>query len=186
MPESMPVMVEIYTSFARKFKLGKQAEDALDGLSQLTQQAAQQDQKQPKPDPEAGGQQGGKRCGAVPVASVGGGTVGNRGLPGGEGLDVGLVELDGVNAEGVAAEHTVGVKPSDRRPPGGGREGPMEGNRRNAPTVPGLGEGALVPGHQHRLSRRFGQMDRHREPRGGRELGDRPIQGSADRVGGVG
>lgn len=53
MPESMPVMVEIYTAFARKFKLGKQAEDALDGLSQLTQQAAQQDQQQPKPDPEA-------------------------------------------------------------------------------------------------------------------------------------
>jgi len=47
---AMPVMVEVYTSFARRFKLGKQAEDALDKLSTLAQQSAQQPEK---PDPEA-------------------------------------------------------------------------------------------------------------------------------------
>lgn len=48
-PQIMPVMAEVYTAFARKFKLGKQAEDALDKLSSMAQQAAQQP---PKPDPE--------------------------------------------------------------------------------------------------------------------------------------
>lgn len=47
---AMPVMVEVYTSFARRFKLGKQAEDALDKLSTMAQQSAQQPEK---PDPEA-------------------------------------------------------------------------------------------------------------------------------------
>jgi hypothetical protein len=41
--------IDIYTAFARKFKLGKQAEDALD---QLGQQAEQQSQQPPKPSPE--------------------------------------------------------------------------------------------------------------------------------------
>lgn len=48
-PAVMPVMAEVYTAFARKFKLGKQAEDALDKLSTMAQQAAQQPAK---PDPE--------------------------------------------------------------------------------------------------------------------------------------
>ena len=48
---AMPVMVEVYTAFARKFKLGKQAEDALDKLSRAVQQASQQPQEE-KPDPE--------------------------------------------------------------------------------------------------------------------------------------
>lgn len=48
----MPVMVEVYTAFARKFKLGKQAEDALDKLSQMTQQMASQPQEE-RPNPEA-------------------------------------------------------------------------------------------------------------------------------------
>jgi hypothetical protein len=49
---ALPVMVEVFTSFARKFKLGKQAEDALDKLSQITQQMAQQPQQE-QPNPEA-------------------------------------------------------------------------------------------------------------------------------------
>lgn len=48
-PTAMPVMVEVYTAFARKFKLGKQAEDALEQLSQIVQQQAQQP---PQPSPE--------------------------------------------------------------------------------------------------------------------------------------
>lgn len=48
-PQIMPVMAEVYTAFARKFKLGKQAEDALDKLSQMAQQVAQQPAQ---PDPE--------------------------------------------------------------------------------------------------------------------------------------
>ena len=46
------VAVEIYTAFARNFKLGKQAEDALDKMGEEARKAAQQP-KQPKPDPEA-------------------------------------------------------------------------------------------------------------------------------------
>lgn len=49
-PSIMPVMAEVYTAFARKFKLGKQAEDALDKLSTMAQQMAQNPQE--KPDPE--------------------------------------------------------------------------------------------------------------------------------------
>lgn len=48
---AMPAMVEVYTAFARKFKLGKQAEDALDKLSSTTQQMAQQPPEE-KPNPE--------------------------------------------------------------------------------------------------------------------------------------
>ena len=48
-PELMPVIIEIYTAFARKFKLGKQAEDALD---QLQTQATEQEQQQEQPNPE--------------------------------------------------------------------------------------------------------------------------------------
>lgn len=47
---ALPVMVEVYTSFARRFKLGKQAEDALDKLSVIAQQSAEQP---PQQDPEA-------------------------------------------------------------------------------------------------------------------------------------
>ena len=46
-PNSKQAIAEIYTSFARNFKLGKSAEDALD---QLGQAAAQPEE--PKPDPE--------------------------------------------------------------------------------------------------------------------------------------
>lgn len=51
-PGIMPVMAEVYTAFARKFKLGKQAEDALDKLSTMAQQIAQQPQDQPDPEAE--------------------------------------------------------------------------------------------------------------------------------------
>lgn len=46
-PGAKPAVVEIYTSFARNFKLGKSAEDALDQLSQIAQQP-----EEPKPTPE--------------------------------------------------------------------------------------------------------------------------------------
>jgi len=49
-PQVLPVMAEVYTAFARKFKLGKQAEDALDQLSTMAQQTAQQPQEE-QPDP---------------------------------------------------------------------------------------------------------------------------------------
>ena len=45
----VPTMVEVFTSMARNYKLGKQADDALAQLSQLSQQAAQQP-KQPSPE----------------------------------------------------------------------------------------------------------------------------------------
>jgi hypothetical protein len=45
------VAVEIYTAFARNFKLGKQAEDALDRMAEAAREAAQQPQEE-KPDPE--------------------------------------------------------------------------------------------------------------------------------------
>lgn len=43
-----PVAVEIFSAFARNFKLGKQAEDALDKMSEASQKP-----QPPKPDPEA-------------------------------------------------------------------------------------------------------------------------------------
>jgi hypothetical protein len=53
MPEALPAMIEIYTAFARKFKLGKQAEDALEKLPQIMQQkmqAMEQAKQQPSPE----------------------------------------------------------------------------------------------------------------------------------------
>jgi hypothetical protein len=47
--EMTPAIIDVYSSFARNFKLGKQAEDALDKLSTMAQQAAQ---APPKPDPQ--------------------------------------------------------------------------------------------------------------------------------------
>jgi hypothetical protein len=44
------IAVEIYSAFARNFKLGKQAEDALDRLADQAKKSAQQP---PKPDPKA-------------------------------------------------------------------------------------------------------------------------------------
>jgi hypothetical protein len=44
----MPVAVEIYSALSRSFKLGRQAEDALDGLAEKAQQAAN---APPQPDP---------------------------------------------------------------------------------------------------------------------------------------
>ena len=44
-----PAVIDVYSAFARNFKLGKQAEDALDKIGQLAAEQA----KQPKPpDPE--------------------------------------------------------------------------------------------------------------------------------------
>lgn len=48
-PQSIGPLVDMYSSFARQFNLGKQAEDALDTLSKLAQQVAQQPQ-QPSPE----------------------------------------------------------------------------------------------------------------------------------------
>lgn len=49
-PDLLPTVVEIYTSFARKFKLGKQAEDALDQLQTKTVEQEQNPQPE-QPDP---------------------------------------------------------------------------------------------------------------------------------------
>lgn len=46
-PGATPALVEIYAAFARNFKLGKSAEDALDMLVQMAQQP-----QEPRPDPE--------------------------------------------------------------------------------------------------------------------------------------
>ncbi len=46
--EMTPAVLEVYTAFARNFKLGKQAEDALDGVADKAKVAAEQP---PKPDP---------------------------------------------------------------------------------------------------------------------------------------
>ena len=46
-PGAKPAVVEIYAAFARNFKLGKTAEDALEQLSQMAQQP-----EEPKPSPE--------------------------------------------------------------------------------------------------------------------------------------
>lgn len=48
-PEMAEPMSEVYTSFARVYKLGKQAEDALERMGKMAKQAA----TQPRPDPEA-------------------------------------------------------------------------------------------------------------------------------------
>lgn len=48
-PQMAEPVAEIYSAFARKFNLGKQAEDALDTLAQIAKGAA----KQEKPNPEA-------------------------------------------------------------------------------------------------------------------------------------
>lgn len=57
MPSLLPTVVEVFTAFARMFKLGKQAEDALDQLSQmapkLAEQAGQQNQADPAAEAEA-------------------------------------------------------------------------------------------------------------------------------------
>ena len=48
-PAAAGPVAQIYSSFARQFALGKQAEDAIDQLTQLAQQAAEN----PPPNPEA-------------------------------------------------------------------------------------------------------------------------------------
>lgn len=53
MPNLLPAMVEIYTAFARNFSLGKQAEDALDRLSQMAPAMVQAATQQKGQDPEA-------------------------------------------------------------------------------------------------------------------------------------
>lgn len=53
LPPLIPTMVEVYTAFARKFKLGKQAEDALDKLPLMVEQALAQAQQQPSPEQAA-------------------------------------------------------------------------------------------------------------------------------------
>jgi hypothetical protein len=52
-PEAAGPVVEMYSSFARQFNLGRQAEDALDQFGIMAQQAA----SQPRPDPNAAAQQ---------------------------------------------------------------------------------------------------------------------------------
>ena len=52
MPQALPALVEVYIAFARQFKLGKQAEDALEKLPQILQQAMQAQQQQPSPEAE--------------------------------------------------------------------------------------------------------------------------------------
>lgn len=44
--------LEVYTAFARQFKLGKQAEDALDALADKARQAGSAPPPQPKPNPQ--------------------------------------------------------------------------------------------------------------------------------------
>lgn len=48
-PEIAGSVVDIYSSFARQFSLGKQAEDALDAMVEMAKKAA----SQPRPNPEA-------------------------------------------------------------------------------------------------------------------------------------
>jgi hypothetical protein len=48
-PASLPTVLEVYTAFARNFKLGRQAENALDGLADQAKQIAQQP---PPEDPQ--------------------------------------------------------------------------------------------------------------------------------------
>lgn len=48
-PQAAGELIEIYTSFARQFSLGKQAEDALERLGEVAKQAA----TQPPPNPQA-------------------------------------------------------------------------------------------------------------------------------------
>jgi hypothetical protein len=51
-PPLLPMFTEIYASFARQFDLGKQAEDALDGMTEQVKQFMQQQQSQPNPEAE--------------------------------------------------------------------------------------------------------------------------------------
>jgi hypothetical protein len=44
-------IVDLYAAFARQFSLGKQAEDALDQLTEMAKEAQGQQQGQPGPDP---------------------------------------------------------------------------------------------------------------------------------------
>ena len=50
LPPLIAPMIEVYASFARKFDLGKQAEDALDKMPQMVQQMMQQQAQQPNPE----------------------------------------------------------------------------------------------------------------------------------------
>ena len=50
-PGAMASIVEIYSAFARQFNLGKQAEDALDRMVEMAQQAAENPKPQ-QPDPQ--------------------------------------------------------------------------------------------------------------------------------------
>ena len=50
-PAAMASIVEIYSAFARQFNIGKQAEDALDRMVEMAQQAAE-NPKPPQPDPQ--------------------------------------------------------------------------------------------------------------------------------------
>lgn len=47
-PDMVGIAMEIYTSFARHFKLGKQAEDALDGMADKVRMASDQAKNKPK------------------------------------------------------------------------------------------------------------------------------------------
>ena len=53
MPQAIPLFMEVYTAVARNFKLGKQAEDALDQAQAMMPQVVQQLQQQGQQDPAA-------------------------------------------------------------------------------------------------------------------------------------
>jgi hypothetical protein len=50
-PQMAGPIMEMYAAFARQFSLGRQAEDALETMIELSQQAAQQPPQPPPPDP---------------------------------------------------------------------------------------------------------------------------------------
>lgn len=56
-PDVVPVAIEVYTAFARKFKLGKQAEDALDQLQQLGPEMVKKMQAQGQGEDDKGEKQ---------------------------------------------------------------------------------------------------------------------------------
>jgi hypothetical protein len=59
-PGMLQPVMEIYAAFARNFKLGRQAEDALDALADAARQAGTQPQP-PKQEPQGRGRQGARR-----------------------------------------------------------------------------------------------------------------------------
>ena len=87
----------------------------------------------------AGGTERGDRGSAVAVRGVGDRTMGDRRAAIGQEPDVGVVEPNGVNAEGLGTENAVGIQPgrgADGQRGGGAVGGISE--ERNAPALPPL------------------------------------------------